>query len=459
MSRGTQTGHGLDANTLPAGLVVTGGRALNGSVRVDGSTTAARMLIAAAAALRHPVVLDAVPHCEEVSADLAILTRFGWTCTWDLESGTQRLTVAPGRCAQKRPELLGTRAGIHLAPALLSVYDYVVLPWPDSAREREQFHESLQVHKAFGDGVTEHERGYALTRGTAPASLATALPARSQTATFTALIHAASTRTDLTLEHPDGSAETRLLWASLCEAGFTGSNTEHHLRIAPSRTWPDRTLWRIPGDRFEAGLYACAIAATGGRGSVTGVGPTALGGLREQFERVGAVAALDAPGLHISPTRTSASSAWDGIRGHAGHEPRDLDPLYTPLLAALALNTAGHHRLEDCTDPALIARLRAVFARLGAEIPHTIPGNLIFIGPLGLRAGEIVADDAETAAAALIAALAASGTSVLGGIEPLLRRYPRVPEVLGGLGAKIEARPLLDSKPTRLAAGTEGGAR
>ncbi len=48
---------------------------------------------------------------------------------------------------------------------------------------------------------------------------------------------------------------------------------------------------------------------------------------------------------------------------------------------------------------------------------------------------------------------------MLGGIEPLLRRYPRVPEVLGGLGAKIEARPLLDSKPTRLAAGTEGGAR
>lgn len=426
----------------PTTLSITGGRPLGGTIEVQGSVEVTLAFLAAAAVLRRPVTLDRVPPSADFDRAAALLTRYGWR----IEGSGHRHTVATpyGPFAQTCPDPFATNgSGLppYLACAPLAAYGHAVMP--AAGLPEHEFHLHAQVFKHFGDDISANRAGYLLTATGAPACIEIALPERlTRAATATALIRAASSRTQLRLEHPDTSPETRALVTMLGAAGFTATLTAQELHLVPPPASGGAALrWRIPGDRAETALYISALASTGGGGTLEGIDASDICDLAALLRPLGVALRPADRGVHVGYLASRAADAAASVRVTVGSGDglEDLDPLYLPALAALLLSRPGRHRLTRRREDADLADLAALFAAFGAQAFYHENVGVSLTGPQVLTAARYAARDADTATAAVLCALAARRTSVITGADHLLCRHPGAAENLAALGARIQA--------------------
>jgi UDP-N-acetylglucosamine 1-carboxyvinyltransferase len=200
---------------------------------------------------------------------------------------------------------------------------------------------------------------------------------------------------------------------------------------------PDLVRWRVPGDKIEAGTLACAIAATGGTGRVRGVQPDDIAPLVTALNVLGIPAADMAAGdgtLEIPPGWEPSGRPLDAT---ASLEPGGLDADWEPGLLALAIGLPGLHRFADAINPGRHASLIPQLRAMGAVITEASTTACLVRGPQSLSAAQVRATDIRTGSALLIAALAANGTTVIGGLSQLRRGHADLPGTLRVLGASI----------------------
>ena len=106
-----------------------------------------------------------------------------------------------------------------------------------------------------------------------------------------------------------------------------------------------------------------------------------------------------------------------------------------PLLAAVMLYAQGESCLQDRVFENRFACAEG-FAALGANV--RVAERTLYVQPGGtLRGAKLTAPDLRGGAALALAALAARGSSRLGGVEFVRRGYADLDRLLAGLGAQI----------------------
>ena len=106
-----------------------------------------------------------------------------------------------------------------------------------------------------------------------------------------------------------------------------------------------------------------------------------------------------------------------------------------PLLAAVMLCAQGESSLQDRVFEHRFACADG-FAALGANV--RVAERTLYVQPAGvLHGAKLTAPDLRGGAALVIAALAARGSSRLGGVEFVRRGYADLDRLLAGLGAQI----------------------
>lgn len=245
------------------------------------------------------------------------------------------------------------------------------------------------------------------------------------------------------------SAELHALYRALSAAGC-----EVQVDTQQVSLWPggpgERTCWRVPGDKIEAGTLACAIAASGGRGHVDGALAEDIAPLVE------ALAVLGVPATCTSTAECGNDDAVSGggrlmvegparptggsLRALASLAPDGLDADWEPGLMALALGMPGEHAFADAINPGRHGNLIPQLRKLGAVITETSPTECRLTGPQSLTGATVQATDIRTGSALLIAALAATGTTVLTGLSQLRRGHADLPGTLAALGAQLQIR-------------------
>ncbi len=190
----------------------------------------------------------------------------------------------------------------------------------------------------------------------------------------------------------------------------------------------------VPGDRIEAATWMIAAAATGGRVVVDGVEPADVRVVADLLQRSGVLVTTCGDGPHRS-VRVTALSRPLALEARSAPFP-GLPTDVTPQLGALAAIADGTSFLTDDVFPGRIAHL-APLAQFGASIRRA--GAEAVVGGTSLQAANVQAPDLRAAAALLIAALAARGTSRIGGASVLLRGYERPVEKLCSLGATVSS--------------------
>lgn len=437
--------------------IITGGRPLQGRVEVPAAKNSALPLLAAALLCSGPVRLQNVPRLTDVEDCLALLRGVGCTAGW--QGAALAVQGQPMR-TDLAPEAAGRmRASILFCAPLLARLGRVSTVLPGGCRIGARPID-LHLQGLAQMGVRQLPAAPGQLTLYAPAGLRGAeicLAFPSVGATETLLLAAATAQGQTVLHGAAKEPEIADLAAFLnaCGGCVEGAGTDT-IRVQGRRCLAGCTFAPM-ADRIIASTLACAVAAAGGRVELAGCAPGLYAPLLEILEQMGCTVKRGADRAEIA----RFGRLYGVGRVFTGVYP-GLATDAAPLLAAAMLCAEGESSIEDVIFERRFG-CAAGFERLGAKVQ--VNGRTLCIRPGGvLRGTELAAPDLRGGAALVVAALAASGTSVIGHPEHIDRGYAAFTEILSSLGAQIRreersrkpsAKKTSSKKQNHLAIGTK----
>lgn len=410
--------------------MVTGGRPLNGSVKIPAAKNSVLPLFAASLLCTGEVRLQAVPRLADVEHCMALLRGVGCAARWE---GSDAVLSGPPANSTLLGQTAGQmRASILFCAPLLARLGRAETSLPGGCRIGAR---PIDLHLAglAKMGAVELEAGEGRLVLTAPSGLHGAeitLRFPSVGATETLLLAAACARGRTILRGAAREPEIADLAAFLNRCGGciegAGSST---IRIEGRRGLSGCCFSPLP-DRIFASTLACGCAAAGGRVELTGCAPALYAPVLEILEQMGCTVerANDA----------AAISRFGALRGAGNVHTAPYPGLATdaaPLLAAVMLCAQGESSLQDRVFENRFA-CAGGFAALGANV--RVAERTLYVQPAGaLHGAKLTAPDLRGGAALVVAALAARGSSRLDGVELVRRGYAELDRLLAGLGAQI----------------------
>ncbi|MER7952376.1 UDP-N-acetylglucosamine 1-carboxyvinyltransferase [Streptomyces sp. NPDC096079] len=420
-----------NASTQP--IHVTGGHRLQGAAAVQGSKNIALHLYAAAQLADEPLTLTGIPAILDtrVCAEILTLTGTPTTIVGDRIETTPAVAWHP-----VIPHQLGgrIRTTVVMAAGLLARAGQARFPLPGGdAFCHRLIDRHLAAMEAAGATLAVTETHVeARLNGPAPAPFTTDATTQkwgpSLGATVTAMLLAARAHGTSTIRNPNTEPEV-MVTASLLASSGVGITWEGTAALHITGT--DRITggtFPVPPDRLEAATLAMAAAITGGTVHLTNVPassfPAALAAL------------LGDAGIELIPTQ-------GGTLARCPDGPQPVQTATTsatctdvqPQLTALLTQAPGTSRIEERIYPSRathVSPLRSLGAAVTADGP-----TITVHGPSPLTAAPVTGHDIRAAAALVIAALAAEGTTTIHGTYHLHRGYGSLLPKLTTLGANL----------------------
>ncbi len=422
-------------------LLIHGGHALHGELRVHNAKNSALYLMLATLLTDEPVVLDDVPRLSDVQVTEEILRHVGAEVSWrgsELHVRARRITTchAPYRLVSKM------RASFVAMGALLARCGEARISMPGGcAFGPRPVDRHLQAFSDLGVHV-EEEEGDFLVRRDGRLSGQVVFEDRTVGGTVNILLAAALAGDEVIIENAalepeiaDLADMLEAMGASVEGAGTSVIRVRGSTRLHGVRRRP------IP-DRIEAGTYLLAVAASRGRATLGNVRPEHLSAVLDALVRTGVTVettpdsvTLDAGGT-LSPVDLVAE-AYPGL-------PTDLQAPFGALLATVP----GRSTVRDTVYPDRYTHVDEL-AKLGADM--TVSERTLVIHGRPLEAGTVHAADIRAGGALVVAALAASGISEIRGVGYIDRGYEDLTGGLRALGADARreaARPPLSVTKT-----------
>ena len=410
--------------------IITGGRPLQGRVEVPAAKNSVLPLLAAALLCSGPVRLQSVPRLTDVEDCLALLRGVGCTAGWQ---GAELVVQGQPVRTDLAPEAAGRmRASILFCAPLLARLGRVSTVLPGGCRIGARPID-LHLQGLAQMGVRQLPAAPGQLTLYAPAGLRGAeicLAFPSVGATETLLLAAATAQGQTVLHGAAKEPEIADLAAFLnaCGGCVQGAGTDT-IRVQGRRCLAGCSFAPV-ADRIIASTLACAVATAGGRVELAGCAPGLYAPLLEILEQMGCT---------VERARdVAAISRFGALRGagavHTGPYPAFATDA-APLLAAVMLCAQGESSLQDRVFEHRFA-CAGGFAALGAKV--RVAERTLYVQPAGaLHGAKLTAPDLRGGAALVLAALAARGSSRLGGTEFILRGYADLDRLLAGLGAQI----------------------
>jgi UDP-N-acetylglucosamine 1-carboxyvinyltransferase len=418
-------------------LVVKGGARLRGEVVLAGARDLAVPLLAAALLSPGRSLVRFVPEVGEVATLERRLIALGCAVGWRGGNVSVDASPASPRAPDAHDGLwaAGTADGglpILTAGALLGRFGEAHLP--RDLRSEPEADEALSALEALGaevggDGTTVVARGGRLRGGSFAFARASVI------ATETALLAAVLAGGRSTLENGATAPEIEQLGQALNKMGARvhGAGTPLVSIEGVDRLHP--LEHSLPGDWREAGTLLIAAALTRGNVLVRNPPVERLQPVIMKLKAAGVSVASDGDGVRVGAGELAPADIVS--RPHPGFPAALLGPM-----AALMTRAVGRSVLTAGEDAGLTGDGAALacapgLSALGADV--TVDGRTLLVrGPTRLTGAVVEAPAVPGAAAAvLLAALAAEGTTEILRIGGLDRGYERLDRKLRALGASL----------------------
>ncbi len=410
-------------------LVIDGGRRLEGSLCVPGAKNAALPIMAASLLAAGEVILHYVPRITDVDVMAAILESLGARVreqaggTLVIDTSTVDSWRAPYALVSK------LNASFDVTGALLARFGRAQVPQPGGCiLGPRAIDMHLKGFERLGASVSL-EHGSVIAAGAPLHGADIHLEQPSVGATKNIMLAAARARGTTIIRNAAQEPEVADLAQFINAMGgrIAGDGTPT-LRIDGVQRLHGCEYTIIP-DRLVAGTYLLAGAITGGDVTVNGIDPSFLGSLCASLEACGCQATPNGASMRIlGPARWRptdiATAPYPGF-------PTDLQP---PFVAYLSL-AQGVSQVEEWIFDARFVYVGEL-ARMGADIK--VSGrHAVVNGVEKLKDAVVEAPDIRAGGALVLAALAAEGTSEIGGLQYVDRGYEFLEERLSSLGASI----------------------
>ncbi|MCJ8169954.1 UDP-N-acetylglucosamine 1-carboxyvinyltransferase [Atopomonas sediminilitoris] len=417
-------------------LIITGGKRLDGEIRISGAKNSALPILAATLLADGPITIGNLPHLHDITTMIELFGRMGVQPTIDeklnVEVDTSSITtlVAPY-------ELVKTmRASILVLGPMVARFGYAEVALPGGCAIGSR---PVDLHirglEAMGADISV-EDGYIKAR--APeGGLRGAhyfFDTVSVTGTENILMAAALANGRSVIENAAREPEVVdlancliAMGANIQGAGTATITVDGVKRLAGGR-------YMVMPDRIETGTYLVAAAATGGRVKLKDTDPTILEAVLLKLEESGAMVdtgsdwiSLDMKGNRPKAVnlRTAPYPAF----------PTDMQAQFVSLNAVAegtgtVIETVFENRFMHVYE----------MVRMGAKVQ--VEGNTCIVtGVPQLKSAPVMATDLRASASLVIAGLVAEGDTLVDRIYHIDRGYECIEEKLQLLGATIRRVP------------------
>ncbi|MCU0928029.1 MAG: UDP-N-acetylglucosamine 1-carboxyvinyltransferase [Burkholderiaceae bacterium] len=417
-------------------LLIRGGRALEGSVRISGAKNAALPDLCAALLTTEPVTLTNVPRLQDVATTLRLLENMGARTE---RSAAQPEVVTIDASTVTSPEapydLVKTmRASVLVLGPLLARFGEATVSLPGGcAIGSRPIDQHIRGFQAMGAQITV-EHGYVIAKappsGLRGARITTDMITVTGTENF--LMGAALARGETVLENAAQEPEVVDLAELLIAMGakIEGHGTSRIRIEGVERLHAPRVPHRIIPDRIETGTFLCAVGAAGGRVRLEGTRADHLDAVIDKLREAGVTVETGDGVIDVAASgrpkpvsfRTSEYPAF----------PTDMQAQFM-VLDCIA---DGASRVSETIFENRFMHVNEL-ARLGARIE--VDGHTAVIqGVPRLSGAAVMATDLRASASLVIAGLVADGETLVDRIYHLDRGYDRMEEKLRAVGADIE---------------------
>lgn len=407
--------------------LITGGRPLRGTVVAHGAKNSALKLMAATLLAEGTFVLEGMPAIADIETMRAVLERLG--CRARFADGSMSITV-PAEVGIEAPYDLvrQMRASIVVLGPLLARCGRARVAMPGGCNIGSR---KIDLHlrglERMGATIG-YNHGYLDATGSLKgAHIPLDFP--SVGATEHLLMAAVLAKGTTVIENAAREPEIQDLARMLTSMGaqIHGAGTPSVTIDGVDSLRP--AVHRVVADRIEAGTYLIAAAATQGEVFVEGARAEHLDLVLSKLADAGA--SIDATESGVGLSMVGRPRAVDFVTLPFPGFATDLQPQMM-VLCALADGTS------IATENVFESRFMFVneLVRMGADI-RTEGHHAVIRGRDSLEAAPVRAPDLRAGAALVIAALAASGTTEITGLDYIDRGYEDLDLSLTALGADI----------------------
>ncbi len=410
---------------------ITGGRRLEGRVRVSGSKNGADYALAAALLSEGDVVLHNVPEIGDVRQMVEILAYLGAKVSYP-RPNTLEINCTELTRSEVPPRLATSlRASFLVMGPLLARMGHASCPPPggDAIGIRP-----LDVHlagfRALGATVDQHGDIFDVKQTSAFRGKRVVLDYPSVMGTLNVMLAATLADGETTIINGACEPEIESLASMLNGMGakITAAGTPM-MRIEGVKSLGS-VEHRIIPDRLEAGTFALAAAITGGQVEIDEAIPDHLDALIWKMREAGVTVETTDGGMLVT-----GQEHYEAVNAQALPYPglaTDLQPQLAAFLTQAAGTSTIHERVFD-NRLLYISELR----KMGANVVAT-GQTAIITGPTKLTAAPVQALDVRAGSACVLAALVAEGTTEISDVYHIERAHDDLHGKLQALGAEIE---------------------
>lgn len=417
-------------------LIIKGGATLNGEIRISGAKNAALPIMAATILSEAPVSIGNVPHLQDITTTMELLGRMGIRLVVD-EKMNIEVDSSYIKNYEAPYELVRTmRASILVLGPLLARFGeaHVSLPGGCAIGSRpvdihinglEKMGATIQVENGFIHAKCKRLKGCRLV-----------LEKITVTGTENLLMAAALAEGTTIIENAAREPEVNDLahFLNAMGAKISGIGTDVLVIEGVEKLGVESVHYNVMPDRIETGTYLVAAAITSGRIKLKNTCPSALDAVLDKLREAGA--------------DISCGEDWIELDMH-GQRPKAVSVRTAPYPAFPTDMQAQFTAMNSIADGVSIIT-ETVFEnrfmhvqemqRMGADIKLE-SNTAICKGVSQLTAAPVMATDLRASASLVLAALVASGETLVDRIYHIDRGYDHIEEKLSQLGATIRRVP------------------
>jgi UDP-N-acetylglucosamine 1-carboxyvinyltransferase len=412
---------------------IQGGRKLEGAVQISGAKNAALPAMAAALLTADTVHLKNIPHVRDIITMAKLLAHMRCRVqSPDLPPSELSIQAGTASRAEAPYELVKTmRASVLTLGPLVARLGYarVSLPGGCAIGARPIDLHIRALEKLGAEISVDH--GYVEARAKRLRGTTFRFPKITVTGTENILTAAVLAEGETVLENCAMEPEVPDLAQLLVKMGaqIEGAGTPI-IRVQGVETLHGATHSVIP-DRIEAGTFLIAGAITGGELLLTNCEPQHLSALVNKLKECGVEIRCEGK----DSLRAKAAQKLVAADVTTEEYPGFATDMQAQFMALATQAQGVSHICETIFENRYIHASEMV--RMGANIE--IDGNLAIVtGPAPLSGAPVTASDLRASAGLVLAALAASNTTVIDRVYHIDRGYEQIEEKLRAIGASIE---------------------
>lgn len=434
-----------DTKTEKTTLTLRGGKPLLGHVKVSGAKNAATKMMLAALLTDDEVILHNCPMIDDVIVAGEMIQALGGT----VEFGNHSVRIVAKHLQAThvpRPNIPNRLSILALSPLLHRVgqADLPGVTGDKIGPRPVNFH--IESLRAMGAVITEeNDRYLAFANGLVGTSIN--LPYPSVGATENALLAGVLAKGRTMITGAAIEPEIMDLIKMLQQMGAIVEFRANRLIIIDGVKKLRGVSYSVPPDRLEAASFGMLAIATNGDILVEDARQDDLITFLNTIRRIGADYSIEAGGIHFKRTNKPLTAVEIETDTHPGFATDWQQPMVV-LLTQAAGSSVVHETVHESRFGYVetLKRMGAnieVFSKCLGELPCRYNGkgfahSAIIQGPTPLHATTIEIPDLRAGMAHVMAALVATGTSHITGLQHLLRGYEGFFDKLRAIGADFE---------------------